>query len=172
MSGPTPEFSRCVLVARLGSEPFRQRIEATVQECERIAQRLDLISLDRLTAVVTLHRQTGGLIRLEAAFEAEFAQTCVITLDPVPAKIVQNFALLYGPAEEEQAEIALDVEEPVFEALSGDAIDIGEAVTQELSLALPEFPRLPEAVVEPITTDEPQEGPFSELTKLRGSPQY
>jgi uncharacterized metal-binding protein YceD (DUF177 family) len=168
MSQPSPEFSRPVPLARLGAEPFRQQIEATAEERERLAQRLELIALDRLCAEVTLQRQSTGMIRLEAEFEAEFAQSCVVTLDPVPAAMAQSFALLYGPAEEEQAEIELDVDKPVFEPLIGDCIDIGEAVAQELSLALPEFPRLPDAAVEPTPTDEPQSGPFAGLARLRG----
>jgi uncharacterized metal-binding protein YceD (DUF177 family) len=170
MSEPTPEFSRLVPLARLGPEPFRPQIEATEEECECLARRFDLVTLDRLTAVVTLHRQTDGLIRLEAVFEAEFAQVCVVTLDPVPAKIAHPFALLYGPAADAQAEIELDADEPVFEPLTGDAIDIGEAVAQELSLSLPDFPRLPDAAVEPIEADEPDGGAFAELMKLRRSP--
>ena len=171
MSAPAPEFSRPVSLARLGSEPFRQQIEATAEECRRLARRFDLVALDRLAAVVTLQRQSDGLVRLEAAFEAELEQSCVVTLDPVAARIAHDFALLYGPADDEQAEIELDVDEPMFEPLTGEAIDIGEAVAQELSLALPEFPRLPDAVVEPAATAELEGSPFAELTKLRRSPQ-
>jgi uncharacterized metal-binding protein YceD (DUF177 family) len=171
MSTSPPEFSRPVPLARLGAEPFRQQIEATPQERERLARRFDVLALDRLAAVVTLHRESGDLIRLEAVFEAELTQSCVVTLDPVPAQIVQSFVLLYGPAEEEQHEIELDVDEPVFEPLTGDGIDIGEAVAQEFSLALPEFPRLPDAAVEPDAAGEPQSGPFAGLARLRGSPQ-
>ncbi len=177
MSRSPPEFSRLVPLARLGPESFRQQIEAVAEERQRLARRFDLVALDRLTAVVTLHRESGGRIRLEAGFEAAFTQSCVVTLDPVPAEIVQNFTLLYGPADEEQPEIDLEVDEPVFEPLSGDSIDIGEAVAQELSLVLPEFPRLPDAAVEPTAAGEsptapgePQSGPFAGLARLRGSP--
>lgn len=174
MNAPIPEFSRPIPVARLGSEPFCQEIEASAEEREGLARRFDLVTLDRLAAVVTLHRQGDGLVRLEAVLEAELEQSCVVTLDPVAAKITHSFALVYGPADDELAEIELDPEEPVFEPLNGEAIDIGEAVSQELSLALPEFPRLPDAVVEPAATaevDEPELGPFAELTKLRRSSQ-
>jgi uncharacterized metal-binding protein YceD (DUF177 family) len=170
MSASAPEFSRPIAVARLGLEPFRQEIEATAEERAGLARRFDLVSLERLAAMVTLQRQSDGLIRLEAVFEAEFEQVCVVTLDPVPAKIAHDFVLLYGPADDEEAEIELDVDEPVFEPLTGEVIDIGEAVAQELSLALPEFPRLPDAEVEPTATSE-LEGPFADLTRLLRPPQ-
>ena len=53
-----------------------------------------------------------------------------------------------------------------FEPLAGDTIDIGEAVAQEFSLALPAFPRSPDATVEvePPATDEA--GPFAGLSQL------
>ena len=124
-------------------------------------------ALDRLTAAVALHREGGGLIRLEAEFEAEFAQECVVTLEPVAGKIAQSFALVYGPAEDGPDEIDLDADAPAFEPLTGDAIDIGEAVAQELSLALPEFPRDPDAVLDPAAIEEAPDGSFAALAKLR-----
>jgi uncharacterized metal-binding protein YceD (DUF177 family) len=168
MSAPNPEFSRLVAVARLGSEPSRHEIEATAHECRHLAQRFDLLTLDRLAAAVTLQRQNGGFIRLEAAFEAEFTQSCVVTLEPVPGKIVDGFVLLYGSAENAPIDIDPDIDEPAFEPLTGDTIDIGEAVAQELSLTLPEFPRHPDADIEPTATPEPQRNPFALLTNLQG----
>ena len=172
MSQPVSEFSRLVSVARLGSEPLRQEIEATAVERERLARRFDLLALDRLSAVVTLERQAGGLIRLEAVFDAAFTQECVVILEPVAGSLNRSFALLYGPSQDEQDEIELDAEEPVFEPLTADAIDVGEAVAQELSLALPEFPRLPDAAIETVTIAEPEDGPFTGLANLRRPPHH
>ncbi len=167
MSKGSPEFSRLVSLTRLGSEPYRQEIEATPEERHRLARRFDLIELGKLAAAVTLRRLGGELISLEASFEAEFSQNCVVMLEPVPGRVTHTFALLYGPLAEDQAEIDIDVDEPAFEPLTGDAIDIGEAVAQELSLALPEFPRLPDAVMEMTDNAEADDGPFAALERLR-----
>ena len=118
-----------------------------------------------------LQRVAGDLIRLDAAFEAEFAQSCVVTLDPVPDRVAETFSLLYGPPGDEQAEIEIDIDETVFEPLTGELIDIGEAVAQELSLALPQFPRLPDALLDPAETSQPRDGPFAALERLRRSSQ-
>ena len=166
MNDITPEFSRLVPVARLGAEPFRQRIEATPEEREQLAQRFDLLALDRLAAEVELRRQDGQVIILEAEFAAEFEQCCAVTLEPVRGAIADRFSLVYGPAENEEPEIALNGDEPAFEPLTGDALDIGEAVAQELSLALPEFPRHPDATIEDPAEAEPLEGPFASLARL------
>jgi uncharacterized metal-binding protein YceD (DUF177 family) len=167
MKDVAPEFSRPVPLVRLGAEPFRQRIEATPDEREQLCRRFDLLSLDRLTAAVELHRESDGMIRLEAAFEAEFVQSCAVTLDPVPGEISDRFALIYGPTQAQEQEIALTGDEPAFEPLSGDTIDIGEAVAQELSLALPVFPRQSDATLEEAATAAPLEGPLASLARLR-----
>jgi uncharacterized metal-binding protein YceD (DUF177 family) len=168
MSGFAPEFSRVVPLTRLGVEPFRQHIEATAEEREKLSRRFDLLALDRLVAEVELRRQSGEVILLEAAFEAEFEQCCSVTLDPVRGAVSDRFSLVYGPAEDGAQEIALTGDEPAFEPLNDDVIDVGEAVAQELSLALPEFPRHPDAIIEGIAPDEP-EGPFASLARLRKS---
>jgi uncharacterized metal-binding protein YceD (DUF177 family) len=144
------EFSRLVPLRHLASGDWRQEIAAEAEECAALAARFDLVALDRLAARVELRRGTGGAILLEATFEAEFVQCCVVSLDPVPGTISASFALRYGPPEAEEADRQLAVEEPAFEPIAGEAIDIGEAVAQELSLQLPPFPRLPGAEVEPL----------------------
>jgi len=54
-----------------------------------------------------------------------------------------------------------------FEPLNGDAIDIGEAVAQELSLSLPVFPRCPDAKIDVESSAESTEGPFASLGHLK-----
>ena len=68
------EFSRLVPLARLGSAPFRQQIEATPSERGKLSRRFDLLALDRLTAVVELRRQGDAVVVLEAAFDAELCR--------------------------------------------------------------------------------------------------
>jgi uncharacterized metal-binding protein YceD (DUF177 family) len=164
-----PEFSRPVRLDRLGSEPFRQRIEATPEEREKLSERLDLLSLDRLTAVVDLYRQSGDVIRLEASFEAEFVQSCVYTLEPVSGAVSDGFSLVFGLPKEEPEELSWGRDEAVFEPLPEDAIDIAEAVAQELSLALPIFPRHPDASLDADLTEVSSESSFPLSARLRPS---
>ena len=103
-----------------------------------------------------MRRQADGVVLLDAAFEAAFVQSCVVTLEPVRGTISERFVLRYGPpGAEPAADIAPAAEERAFEPLAGDVIDIGEAVAQELSLQLPPFPRLDEAAVEVATDTDP-----------------
>ena len=158
------EFSRVVPLSQLGPGPFRQEIAASENERNGLAKRFDLLSLDRLSATVELLRERGGTILLTAEFTAEFAQQCVVTLDPVPGKIEAAFSLRYGPPEAEPVTDGDD--DPAFEPLIGEAIDIGEAVAQEFSLSLPEFPRAPDAVVERDDQDKAADGPFAALARF------
>ncbi len=167
MSALAPEFSRLVALAQLSTRPFRQRIEAAAEEREKLSQRFDLISLDRLVAEVELRRESREVILLEAEFAAEFEQCCAVTLKPVSGQVSDRFSLVYGPAPEEEQEIALSTDEPAFEPLNGNSIDIGEAVAQELSLALPIFPRDPEAGIDEAAIAEPLQGPFATLARVR-----
>jgi len=167
MSAPI-EFSRIVSLARLGSEPFHQNIAASDAEREALARRFDLLSLDRLEAEIELMREPGGTILLSATFEAAFAQECIVTLDPVPGQVSERFQLRYGPPEAEETAPAGD-DDPAFEPLEKDSIDIGEAVAQEFSLALPPFPRADDAVVEMgASGNDENDSPFAALAKFRG----
>jgi uncharacterized metal-binding protein YceD (DUF177 family) len=104
---------------------------------------------------------------LEASFEACFVQSCVVTLEPVSGAISDHFSLVYGPEGEEQQEFVSGADEPAFEPLAGDTIDVGEAVAQELSLALPLFPRHPDASIEIESTEPGSESLFASLARLR-----
>jgi uncharacterized metal-binding protein YceD (DUF177 family) len=173
MTGTTqPEFSRLVPLARLGAEPFRQEITASDAERAALARRFELPALDRLCAAVELVRHGKDMFLLRAAFAAEFAQSCVVTLDPVGGTVSEEFTLLYGPPEVE-AEGGRTVEDEVaFEPLVGNAIDVGEAVAQQFSLALPPFPRSPGASLEAETAPADENGPIgaalSRLVDPRG----
>jgi uncharacterized metal-binding protein YceD (DUF177 family) len=161
-----PEFSRPILIAGLSAKSSRQRIEAGPNEREQLCRRFDLLALDRLAAVVELRRHHGGLVLLEASFEAAFVQACAVTLEPVPGSISERFSLVYGPPSQER-EIEWGVDEAAFEPLEGETIDIGEAVAQELSLSLPAFPRHVNAGLD-IEFREESSNPFASLAHLLG----
>jgi len=163
----TPEFSRLVPLARIGAEPFRQQITATEGEREALARRFDLVSLDRLTADIEVTRQRGDTLLLRASYEATFVQECAVTLDPIEGVLAESFALCYGPPEAEPSNP--DPEGEAFEPLTSDAVDVGEAVAQEFSLALPVFPRSPDAAIE-LDAPVPETGPFAALERLIRGP--
>jgi len=166
----TPEFTRPVALSRLGREPFRQDIEATSAERDKLARRFGLLGLDRLVGAVALSRRGEETILLEATFEAEFTQECVVTLEPVAGRVSESFSLVYGPADEAPDAIEGDGDDPAFEPLTDDVIDVGEAVAQELSLVLPEFPRHPDAPIEEVVEEEWPDPRLAALVRLGRPP--
>ena len=139
-----PEFARAVELPRAIGRLTIHAVAADAAERAALARRFSLLSLDRLEAEVRLERLEGGVVRLTASFAAEAVQECVVTLEPVPARIAEDFTVLYGAAEAGR-DIVLDSEAEPVEPLEGGRIDIGEAVAQQLSLSLDPFPRAPES---------------------------
>ena len=165
------EFSRPVRIDELGLRDRVIGIEATAPEREALARRLELEAIDRLVATVRLRRVQGGrFVRLAAELEAAVVQTCVVSLDPVPVELRSAFEILYDPgAGSDGREVVVDTGEVDVEPLEGDVIDIGEAVAEELSLALEPYPRAPGVEIEAPTEVDGGHRPFERLARLKRS---
>jgi uncharacterized metal-binding protein YceD (DUF177 family) len=169
-SSDLPEFCRLVDTSRLPRGDAVHDIAATPAEREALARRFGLMALDSLEARVRLRRIAGGYVRLSAEFAAAVVQSCVVTLEPVSSCITEDFTLLYGEAEE-QGDVVLDSEAETLEPLGDGTIDIGEAVAQQLSLALDPYPRAPGAAGEADSASSAEnrpESPFAALARRAG----
>lgn len=165
------EFGRPIEVSRIGQSGLSLAIEADAAERERLARRLGLSELRRLHADVALQPRGAG-IALTATWAAEVVQDCVVTLDPVVSELGDTFELAYGPTPEPEtaAEIELDLEiaDPP-EPIEGGRIDVGEAVVEQLALAIDPYPRKAGVAFElPADEVETNENPFAALRGLKG----
>ncbi len=166
------EFSRPVRVDDLGAAERVYEIEANEAERAALARRFDLQAIGRLAATVRLGRtHAGRFVRLAATLEAEVVQTCVVSLDPVPASVRSTFEILYDPgAGAEGREVVVDAGEVDIEPLEGDMVDIGEAVAEELSLSLDPYPRAPGVEMEGAESGgDGANRPFETLARLKRS---
>lgn len=159
------EFSRPIEISRLPEGGMEMAIAATPAECAALARRFSLLALDRLEAALRLEWVAGRLLRLEATLSAEVVQECVVTLEPVRSEVEERFALLYGPAVA-TSDAMLREDEEVLEPIVDGRIDLGEAVAQQLSLAIDPFPRAPGAAAPPAP-GEGMASPFAALAKWR-----
>jgi hypothetical protein len=154
---PAAEFSRQIVADQVGVQETLREIAANAAERAKLADRFGLLSLERLSATVHLRRGRDGLIRVRGRLVADATQACVVTLEPVAAHLEQDFAVCF--AAEGEAEggpgsgagggevvLALDEADPP-EAILDGRIDIGEAVAQQLALALDSYPRSPAAAL-------------------------
>ena len=136
-----------------------------------MARRFGLLGFDLLRATAKFEsadgpdgadgKGEGGLLRLSGHLSAEVSQACVLTLEPVARRIEEDFTLLYslepGPAPAGAegtgaaagaAEVVVDPEaEDPAEPLGPGGLDLGEAVAQQLAVALDPYPRAPGAAL-------------------------
>jgi uncharacterized metal-binding protein YceD (DUF177 family) len=153
MSNPSsdaPEFSRPVAADTISSNPQHREIVAEAAEREALGRRFGLLSLAKLTAVLDLQRQAGEVIHVCGHLSADAVQRCVVSLVPVPAHIETDFEVSYGGAAAQGDEgdidpVGIDAPEPLVEG----RIDLGEAVAQQLAIALDPYPRAPGASLDP-----------------------
>lgn len=182
---PATEFRRIVDCGGLGTAIAGYDIEADVGEREALALRFGLDRLDRLVAKLSVKRTGDRRVAVDGSFLADLAQSCVVSLVPVPEHIEESFSLVYvseegaEAAERTGAENAGDTvftldDEAWPEPLLDGKIDIGEAVAQQLALALEPYPRAPGVryEIEGIggSASEAKVSPFAAFAGLKKGP--
>ena len=167
MTGADLPYSELVRLHQVGGGVART-LEPDAAARARIAKALDLASLDAFTAEMTLAPSPGGW-RLSGRVRASLAQTCGITLEPLPVEIDAPFTVSLSEAVDEDSDeivITLDDESP--DPIEGGQVDLGQYAVEQLALRLDPFPRKPGA--EFVQPPEPTEiSPFAVLKQLRPS---
>lgn len=175
-SAANPEFARVVETARLRGLPeFAFDIAPDAAEAAALARLLDAQAVKKLRFKGRLAPAPDGAWRLEAALGATVTQTCVVSLEPVVARVDAPVRRLFAPgAAAPTAEVVVGVEDDETEPL-GPEIDLGLVATEALALALPAYPRRSDARLEIAASappgaaplPEPEVRPFGALAALR-----
>ncbi len=141
-----PEFSRLYRRDEIGAMPLAFELTATADECAALAKRFDLIAIDALSGTGQVLVRDKALIA-EGQMSARVTQACVVTGDAVRAALSEPFKIRFidETAAPENAEIELSFDEYDDMPVTGETIDLGEAIAQSMVLALPPFPRGPNA---------------------------
>jgi hypothetical protein len=157
MSGP--EFSRPVRVDTLSAAPRRIGIEADAAERADLARRFGLAAIGRLTADLAL-ASDGDEVKAAGNLAAAVTQACVVTGEPVEARIEAPFEIRFRP----------------HPAGGDEEVELGDAELDvifyegDLLLNLDPYPRAPgaEAALKAagVKTEE-EAGPFGALAGLR-----
>jgi Large ribosomal RNA subunit accumulation protein YceD len=149
----TNEFSRRLVVEPWPDEGMTVDVSADAAERRSLAERFDLLQVRALRGHGRLERRGAELV-LRGWLEADVVQECVVSLEPLPARIRQPVERRYrlggtGDAARARFEphgtFVLDDDEAEVEPVIGRAIDLGEAFAEELGLALEPYPRAPGA---------------------------
>ncbi|HEV7267032.1 MAG TPA: DUF177 domain-containing protein [Falsiroseomonas sp.] len=170
-----PEFSRPI---RLGPDRRDITLEANAAERAALARRFGILGIGALTATLRLEPEAGGSVQARGRLSARVEQLCVVTLEPVAQRVEAPIDLRILAEGEEPAEEDPDSPDEI-ESLGG-VVDLGEAVAEQLALALDPYPRAEGASLPPLDDEAPRGGPgdgppaeparpnpFAGLAKLR-----
>lgn len=153
-------------------------IVATAPELAAIAGLLDLVRLEGLILDYRFMHGGGGRLRLTGRLNADVTQTCVVSLDPVDARIDVPLELEFWPeallataetsAEVPGSVVLLESPEPIVDG----RIDLGAIAYETLATALDPYPKR-EGISFDWSQDEAnqaqdaQSGPFAALAALK-----
>jgi uncharacterized metal-binding protein YceD (DUF177 family) len=168
-----------VRVDRISGEAEVRSIKASAAERAALATRLGLEDLAELSAELTIRFSAAtGIIRISGMLTARATRLCVVSLEAFEVSISEPVTLSLST---EPGDLDLDVvdidpmadEEP--EPLENNVLDVGELVTQHLSLALDPHPRKPGVELtisssgpgEECADTEGKPNPFAVLSSLK-----
>lgn len=153
MSAPRPDNTRPArdTVLRVSSlNPRRPVPFEIVPEPEAraaLAEALDLPAIKKLRFAGQLTAEGRGAWRLQGDLGATVVQTCGVTLDPVSTRIDSLVTRFFVPKSDLPPEKAGESEMPEDDSVEplGSEIDLSAIMAEALTLALPPFPRAPDA---------------------------
>ncbi len=177
MSGEMAEFlSHRLRVGNIGAGPVLRRIEASATERAALAKAFDLPEIAALSGDFRLWTapEHGGQVEAELELHARVTRICVVSLDRFEMPVAETARLRFVPAASVRESAAVmecsdDGGDPDEIPYSGDSIDLGAALAEQLALALLPYPRKPGASLPAAAGDSPP-NPFAALAR-RNRPQ-
>jgi len=158
----TPELSRIVPADH---PPETYVVTATAAECMALAERMRIPGVVSATCSFTL-RARGSVVIAEGNLVARVVQSCVVSLEPVAQEVRERFKLRFVPEGQDSGGDEPDSPDEI--PYAGLKIDLGEAVAEQLGLALDPYPRHPDAVLDDVGAVEDAGSAFGTLAGLRG----
>lgn len=133
-----------------------------------LATELGISALPRLRFSGRIRAVDGDAWAVEGRLDARVTQPCVVTLAPVSTDLTEDVARVFSPhvavPEGDEVEMPDDELEPL-----GQFIDLAAIMAEEVSLALPLYPRAKGATLAPgedATEDSDTRKPFANLADL------
>ncbi len=165
-------------LARLGNAGDTVSFAADEAQRGAVAKWSGVLSVEKFETQVDIRRLGPNHFGLEFALDAAVTQACVVTLEPVPARLERRFSRelhFVGPArhkpvtDDSGPDLVLDsAEEEAPEEIESLHYDLAGPVLEEYVLALDPYPRRPGVEFTPETgpSDRP-ESPFAVLKSLK-----
>ena len=133
-----PEFSRPIKPRALPAGTIT--VEADEAERAALAKRFGITAIHSLTSEVEFGEKDGAVLA-EGRLAATLEQPCAVTREDFTYEVSETFSLRFVPAGrmgeyEEEAEFELTEDDLDEIEYVGDSFDLGEAIAQELALAI------------------------------------
>jgi uncharacterized metal-binding protein YceD (DUF177 family) len=180
------EIQRIVDIERMGaSGSTALDIAASDSERAALAKRFGFLGLPAFAARITVDRRPGGRVVVEGRLRGKIVQACILTLDPVTQDLDETFRIVFKQdlteeRDPESGEALVSPQADAPEPLSGNMLDVGEIVAEQLSLAADPYPRRPGAKLEDVLPPPRRDGrpmrqeqrrhPFAGLAALKDKP--
>ncbi len=163
------EFSRTISVDRIGCHETYQALDASAEECAKVAERLKLEGIASLHAELRLRcGALTGLFEVVGKANARVMQICVISGDPFPAEVEATITSLFSDGDVDMDELTGQDEWDDVELVENGVIDLGELAVQHISLALDPYPKKPGAAwTHGDETPLKPDSPFAALKVLK-----
>lgn len=173
MTNPTHAFHRWINPAGR-SAPGSYQIEASDKERASLAAWLDIPAVRAFHAELRLSRESTDTVAVTGTFRADVDLVCGVTLETFGETLSGTIEALFSkdasaPSAPAGGEVDIDLETDEPRPWTVQGVDLGALLAEELSLAVPDFPRKPDAElpadeIAPAKDERPN--PFAVLAKL------
>lgn len=176
----TPELSHVLGLGEVSKTGVDVEISANEEERAALARRYAIEGVDALDAKLHVRPWRKQGLHVKGKLEAQVEQTCVVSLEPLKSVISDEFSVYFLPSGEGEdvthGELKLDPEsEDELDVLTGEKIDLGEVVAEQLAVRLDPYPRKPGIdanAVLPKSSGDAEKGapnPFEVLKTIKGA---
>lgn len=177
---PLSGLMRNVPVRDAGRTVRHLSISASAPECASVAAWLDVPGVRSLEAGIDLSLWQRDGLAVEGSGKATVTLLCGVSGEPFDEVLSFSFLRHYAAVEKHPARAEIDLSpddtDSDAEELPQGSIDLGAILAEELSLAVPAWPRKPDAVfatgeeeAKPPAAEEPKKpNPFNVLKDLAG----
>lgn len=170
-----PIFDAVVRIDKLPAAGRSIAVDADAETRKAIAEAMNILSVERFVANLTVSPLRGGL-RALGHLDASVTQASVVSFEPVAETISEAIDRVFLPAPRDAqapapgAEVFVDLEDDDFpDHIDGPEVDLSTLLLETLALALDPYPRLPGETLDSLGVEvgDKEEGPFAKLARLK-----
>lgn len=170
-----PPLERFYDLNRLSGAGYETEITASPDDRGKLAQWAEISSVEKFAGHVALRRLSATRFSYVAHLEADIVQSCTVTLEPVPARVVLDFTrtLHLVPQVKKAVDFSGELspaagDDQVPEEIDSPRFDLAAPILEEFLLAVDPYPRAPGVEFDaPADPDGQPENPFAVLKGLK-----